>query len=410
MIYILLPTVNISIYDFIESSSDDKTPTPKISNSLSQYLYNIKDKIDTYGRDWDDFRKHTNPYEYINTVVPSKSKCVSKYKPLSRSYFKMIELLSFFDIYVVNTNSNVFDSKPAKIDDQPHIKSFHLAEGPGGFIEALANIRKDPYDKYVGMTILDDVNDNNIPAWKKSDHFLRNNPNVYIENGSTGTGDIMSIENFTHCVNKYGSSMDFITADGGFDFSSNFNNQEVNIGKLLFGQICYALCLQKKHGHFILKIFDCFMEHTIDLLYILSAFYEKVYITKPNTSRYANSEKYVVCKNFLFSSNASFLPKLKRCLETVITGTQPIHRFLQCPISSYYINRLEEYNAIFGQQQIENIHQTIVLIENKHKSDKIDNYIKTNIQKCVNWCTNHGISHNIFSSNVNAFIRQSPFD
>jgi len=407
MIYILLPTVNISIYDFIECTSDEKVPTPLISNSLSHYLYHIKNRIDTYGRDWDDFRKYTNPYEYINTVVPNKSKCISKYKPLSRSYFKMIELLSFFDIFMADTNANVFESKPAKRDDQHHIKSFHLAEGPGGFIEALANIRKDPEDIYIGMTILDDANDHNIPAWKKSDYFLRNNPNVHIENGSTGTGDIMSVSNFTYCVDKYGSSMDFITADGGFDFSSNFNNQEVNIGKLLFGQICYALCLQKKHGHFILKIFDCFMEHTIDLLYILSAFYEKVYITKPNTSRYANSEKYVVCKNFLFSSNAGFLPKLKSCFETVIMGSQPIQRFLQCPISSYYINRLEEYNAIFGQQQIENIQQTIILIENKHKSDKIDQYIKTNVQKCVNWCINHGIPHNTFSSNLNAFIRSS---
>ena len=409
MIYILLPTVNISIYDFIECTckNDDTTPTPNISNSLSHYLYHIKNRIDSYGRDWDDFRKYTNPYEYISTGVPTKSKCVSKYKPLSRSYFKMIELLSFFDIFMTDKNANAFESKPNK---PIHIKSFHLAEGPGGFIEALANIRKDPDDVYIGMTILDDINDNNIPAWKKSDHFLRNNPNVYIENGSTGTGDIMSMENFTYCVDKYGSSMDFITADGGFDFSSNFNNQEVNISKLLFGQICYALCLQKKHGHFILKIFDCFMEHTTDLLYILSAFYENVYITKPNTSRYANSEKYVVCKNFLFSSNTVFLPKLKSCLETVITRSQPIHRFLQCPISSYYINRLEEYNAIFGQQQIENIQQTIILIENRHKSDKIDHYIKTNTQKCINWCIKHDVAHNIICSNVNSFIRPSLFD
>ena len=62
MIYILLPTVNISIYDFIECTSDEKIPKPLISNSLSHYLYHIKNRIDTYGRDWDDFRKYTNPY------------------------------------------------------------------------------------------------------------------------------------------------------------------------------------------------------------------------------------------------------------------------------------------------------------------------------------------------------------
>ena len=49
--------------------------------------------------------------------------------------------------------------------------------------------------------------------------------------------------------------MDLITADGGFDFSMDFNQQEILIGKLLFAQIAYALCLQKRGGKFILKIF-----------------------------------------------------------------------------------------------------------------------------------------------------------
>ena len=109
--------------------------------------------------------------------------------------------------------------------------------------------------------------------------------------------------------------MDLITADGGFDFSMDFNKQEEYITKLLFGQVCYALCIQKPGGSFILKIFDCFMEHTIDILYILSSFYEKVYITKPHTSRYANSEKYIVCKNFLFNSIYDFYPIIKKFLN-----------------------------------------------------------------------------------------------
>jgi len=148
-------------------------------------------------------------------------------------------------------------------------------------------------------------------------YFLKNNPNVFIENGATGTGDILCIQNFKHCIDKYGSSMDLITADGGFDFSTGFNSQEINIIKLLYGQICYALCLQKHNGNFILKIFDCFMNHTVDLLYILSSFYQDVYITKPNTSRYANSEKYIVCKKFIFTSNVGFVAKLTSCFIDV---------------------------------------------------------------------------------------------
>ena len=395
MLYILLPTVNNSIISNLECVTTDANPLPTISNSLSFYLYEIKNKIDEYGGDWDEFRKYTNPYEYINSIVPNKSKCVSKYKPLSRSYFKMLEIMTSFDLYIAN-NGSVFESRNAKLRNAVPISSFHLAEGPGGFIEALVNTRRNPSDKYIGMSILDDSNDNNIPAWKKSDYFLKNNPNVAIENGATGSGDILCLKNFKYCVDKYGQSMDLITADGGFDFSSGFNSQEINITKLLYGQICYALCLQKHKGSFILKIFDCFMAHTIDLLYILSAFYQEVYITKPNTSRYANSEKYIVCKNFLFSSNTSFVAKFEKCFKDVLDSTRPIKRLLTCSVSSHFINKLEEFNSIFGQQQIDNIHQTIMLIENRHKNDKIEIYIRNNIQKCTNWCITHNVQHNIF--------------
>jgi 23S rRNA U2552 (ribose-2'-O)-methylase RlmE/FtsJ len=387
MLYILLPTLHISILKHVDCQTGEKNPEPVISQSLAHYLYEIKGKITGYGREWDSYKKYTNPYEYINSVVPNRSKCVSKYKPLSRSYFKMIEIMASFDFC-----------------DFKKINSFHIAEGPGGFIEALANSRRNPEDTYTGMTLLDDAEDTNIPAWKKSEYFLRTNPNVHIENGVSGTGDILVIENFDHCVAKYGSSMEIITADGGFDFSVDFNNQENRISKLLYAQACYAICLQKKGGNFILKIFDCFMEHTIDILYILSAFYKSVYITKPNTSRYANSEKYVVCKNFLFTNVTAFLPALRACLLNTINCKTNIHRFLNCPISSCFINRIEEYNAISGQQQLEHIQQTITLMENKHNGDKIDNLIRTNVQKCSNWCISHDVPYNIFTVAPNNFL------
>ena len=387
MLYILLPSLHIVISKHIECVTSDSKPVPVISDSLARYLYEIKNKITICGRDWDTFKKYTNPYEYINTTVPNKSKCVSKYKPLSRSYFKMLELIASFDLCPFDV-----------------INSFHLAEGPGGFIEAIANVRQHPNDSYTGMTLQDDAFDNNIPAWKKSENFIRLNPNVKIENGATGTGDILSIENFDYCLSKYGSSMNVITADGGFDFSADFNNQENHIVKLLFAQACYAICLQKKGGNFVLKIFDCFMEHTIDILYILSAFYKNVYITKPNTSRYANSEKYIVCKNFLFANVVSFVPTLRTCLSKVINSENQIHRLLTCPISSCYINKIEEYNAIAGQQQIEYIQQTITLMENKYSGDKIDNLIRVNVQKCTNWCVSHDVPHNTFIHTTNHFL------
>ena len=380
MTYYQLPTTYQNIYKHLDCVKSSKTPEPVISNSLSYYLYEIKGKLEQKERDWDIFKKYTNPFEYIHTVVPFKKRCVSKYRPLSRSFFKMIEMINTFQLH--------YDSKP--------IKTFHLAEGPGGFIEAIAETRKCPHDYYVGMTILDD-DDPNIPAWKKTEHFLREHRNVFIEAGADKTGNILSVENFKYCKEKYGSTMDLMTADGGFDFSMDFNSQEIHISKLLFAQVSYALVMQKSGGTFILKIFDCFMNHTIDVLHILSAFYDKVFIMKPRTSRYANSEKYVVCKGFKFGDSKSFYPYLIRAFEKMMLAPPPgmeelsIQRFLNIPASYYLLKKVEEYNAIFGQQQIENIHYTISLIENKHKQEKIDTLIRLNVQKCIHWCLKNSI-------------------
>jgi 23S rRNA U2552 (ribose-2'-O)-methylase RlmE/FtsJ len=306
----------------------------------------------------------------------------------------MIELTRFFKL--IETNAP--------------IRSFHLAEGPGGFIEALVHMRGRKDDSYIGMTILDKDNDSSIPAWKKSEYFLRENQNVFIEKGVTGTGDILSLENFLYCSEKYASSMDIITGDGGFDFSLDFNKQESHIAKLLFAQIAFALCMQKPGGSFILKIFDSFMQHTVDAIAILSSFYEKVYITKPQTSRYANSEKYVVCKGFIFDGNEEFLPFFRAAFTKMASLSDETHitRFLKTSLSNFFTTRIEEYNAIFGQQQIENIYYTISLIENKHKNEKIDTLIKQNTQRCINWCIKYNIPHNqVLIQGTNAFLTVS---
>ena len=380
MTYYLLPKTSINIQKHINIFFDDELPVINLSFSLSKYLSLMKEKIDLFCDDWDNFKRYTNPYEFIHTIIPNKNKSVCKYKPLSRSYFKMIEIIHLLKI---------------NINDNNKINSFHLAEGPGGFIEALAQLRNNPNDRYIGMTLIDD-NDSNIPGWKKSNIFLNKYTNVKIENGMDKTGNLLSIDNFNYCYVNYANSMDIITADGGFDFSHDFSKQEINISQLLFSQIAYAIIMQKKEGCFILKIFDCFMQHTIDLLCILCSFYDKVYIVKPNTSRYANSEKYIVCKNFNFYQNSQYYYDIfyKPFCNMVNTEDKYIKRFLNIDISLHFISKLQEYNAIFGQQQLENIYHTFTIIHNKSKMDKYHSNIRNNILKCINWCNKYGLETN----------------
>lgn len=392
-----MPNMHPTLYEYLECKEDVVPyPRPHLSSTLAYYLYDIKEQIKYLSVEWDLYKKYTNTYEYIHSSVPTKKKSVAKYNPLSRSYFKMIELTVLLQNEL---NERV-------------IRSFHLAEGPGGFIEALSYIRNCKEDEYYGMTLLDDMNDSSIPAWKKSAYFLEKNKNVHIETGFDKTGNLLSLENLQHCHEKYGASMNVITGDGGFDFSQDFNNQEQNMTRLLFAQVCFALCMQAKNGCFILKIFDCFTESTLDILALLSSFYKKMYITKPNTSRPANSEKYIVCKGFLHSNSAVFYRFIYNAFQQVLAldPKKGIHRLLpKYSIPYYFQVKTEEYNSIFGQPQIENIYYTLSLIYSNPKKEKIDTIIKSNVQKCVHWCIKHNIQHNVLfrevSTDTNSIVK-----
>ena len=219
-------TIDLENINLIIGKYDEQN----ICKSLYHYLNSMKKQIDNCADNWDIYKKYTNPYEYIHSNIPYTKQSVCKLKPLSRSFFKFIEIYG-----LLNLLENY--EKP--------IKSFHLAEGPGGFIEALQTLRLNDLDTYYGMTLIND-NDNTIPGWKKSKQFLLKHKNVIIEKGADNTGNLFNVDNLWHCYNKYKNSIDLVTGDGGFDFSIDFNKQEVLSTKLIFSEICYALAIKKK--------------------------------------------------------------------------------------------------------------------------------------------------------------------
>lgn len=345
--------------------------------SLVESLKKNKNKINQIIDEWDKYKKYTNSYEFIHTQIPNTKISISKYKPLSRSYFKMVEIINTFKL--LNKYNN-------------EIKTFHLAEGPGGFIEAIANMRKNKNDSYVGITLIN--KHSTIPNWNKCKDVMKKHKNIALEYGSDDTGDILSPDNLSYCFQKYKNSMDIITADGGFDFSSDFNNQEKLACNLIFAEICFAILTQKKGGNFIIKFFDIFTLASVDLLYILSCFYTNIAITKPCTSRTANSEKYIVCENFKFDDTSAYYDTFHNIFSWYDLKKVYIGRLLNSVIPTIYLNKIKEVNYLFGQHQIENINTTIELILTKHSSDKIDNLKKKNISRCIDWCSKNGIPYN----------------
>ena len=387
------------LFEIASSTASPADSSLLVSQTLNMYLCDIKEQIEECSEEvWDSVKKYTNPFEFIHTAIPNcKIFAVSKLRPLSRSFYKMIELhATFFN--------------PSH--EPKRMTSFHLAEGPGGFIEALVHIRSRQFtdtqhDVHYGMTLLNQ--DSSCPGWKKSKGFLEAHRNrVCIESGADGTGNIISLENFDHCVSKYKNTCDLITADGGFDFSCDFNNQETMVSRLLAAEMGFALALQKPGGHFILKVFDTFTKPTIDILFVLCNLYKEVFVSKPCTSRHANSERYVVCKHFRLKTSDTLIPHLRAMFkqldefphnEAVIASILPMEH------DSHFLNKIEECNAIIGQQQMEIINATIYLILNKGHAEKLESMKRQNIMKCISWCDKHGIPCNKIIQQNNIFLK-----
>ena len=98
MIHFQLPRNAPNTYKQIHTTFETESPKPVVSHALCNLLCDIKHRIDIKEREWDAMKRYTNPYEYIHSVVPNKRKSIASNKPLSRSYFKMIELMGFFKL------------------------------------------------------------------------------------------------------------------------------------------------------------------------------------------------------------------------------------------------------------------------------------------------------------------------
>jgi len=359
------------------SLSYDETFTNEflINTSLKKYLTSIKAEIDNVQGKWDIIKKVTNKYEYINSCVVIEglkgvNTSVCAYKPISRSYFKMIEILNNFDFKFMKSSA---------------IKTFHLAEGPGGFIEAISRKRQTKNDVYHGMTLMDNHVD--VPKWSKITNLMKEMQNIKLVFGPKNDGNLYLKHNLDFICKHYENSMHFITGDGGFDYSIDFNKQEENSINLIYCEVLYALIMQKSGGSFVLKVFDIFHRNTIEILSLLCYFYEKVHIYKPLTSREANSEKYIVCVNFKRKKNYDLIIKnLKHNFH--LMKSKKIVRIFNYDMNSFFLNKIQEINAIYGQQQIENILCTINHVHDFQK-EKISKMKQNNIEKCKKWCHEH---------------------
>lgn len=322
-------------------------------------------------KDWNGVKKLTNLYELIHIPSRNFNDSVAYYLPVSRSYFKMVEILNEFDLF------GNYQEKDITVTC--------LAEGPGGFIEAIIKHRKDKFDRVFGFTLKS--NNRNIPNWRKMHYSLgklnrngRLNPNVDLQ-----YGDIYQEQDIMKFMERVKSVSTIITADGGFDYTSSFNYQEQVSYRLIFSEIIAALHLQAPGGHFICKVFDLFSLFSIKMIYLVHCFYDEVYLYKPKTSRPANSEKYLVAKGFK-GIKPKWLSKLRKIQRTWIKGEYSTIDLKGIKLPNDFTQAIYKFNMDFVEMQNDNINQTLHLINHPPSKQNYNKIIQKQVENALEWC------------------------
>lgn len=202
---------------------------------------------------------------------------IYKNKFINRSAIKLANINYLFD--------NIFTKQKTFAD---------VCAGPGGFTEYI--LKKSNYKtKGFGITL---KNENDF----KLNKILPNNLNCfkthYGHNNSGNIYDPKIIDSFTNLIlNETKIGVDFMMSDGGFSVNGQENKQEILSKRLYLCQCLLALKIVKVGGHCIIKFFDTFTNFTINLLYLMCKCFKKCQIVKLNSSRPANSERYLICLN-----------------------------------------------------------------------------------------------------------------
>ncbi|VUZ57477.1 unnamed protein product [Hymenolepis diminuta] len=230
-------------------------------------------------------RLRSNPYEDIRSGIF-----------MNRAAMKMANMDSLF--------MGLFSGKP------PHNEILHFADicaGPGGFSEYLTWRRGCPLGskshhfqsiRGYGMTLKGECD------FKLRKFIAGPMENFRAYYGTADDGDITkwcNLASFAKTIISatYGKGVHLVMADGGFDVSDGYNLQEVKSKHIYLCQCLCALTILRPGGRFVTKLFDTFTDFTVDLLWLMSHVFRKIYIVKPITSRPANSERYLVCDGLI---------------------------------------------------------------------------------------------------------------
>jgi len=357
MNYYIIPKNNFNIK--IELKCKDEEVKPYISYSLIFYLNDIYKqilKIQEQNNDpvitIDYINKIVNPFEFIHTNVPGSLLSVSKVKPDSNIFFELMEIFQLFNINEI-------------LGLKHKINIAHLTPNHSSTSYLLNMLREDNDD----CILCEDFDYDKI-------HTL------FIKNA-------------------FDRNLDLIICE--FNATDYYNSNIYIRNMLLLFSIVTKY--QSSQGTCIIKIDSIFYKPIVDILFVLSAIYDKVYLIKPIISNITKGERYIICKSFNphVIEHTSLVHQIENQLLNKLTK-KCVHSIINNDIPYYFLNKLEESNSVIGQQQLEAYDQIINIFKNKNRDDKIETLKRNHIQKCIQWCEKNQLPHNKFIDKINIFL------
>lgn len=377
----------------IRTDFTDEAIVPKTFLGYDERLNEYRNKIDKIDPDiWKKVRWYINEYDFL-----------VKDPIINRAFYKYWEIVNEFYI---------FDSY------EEHEIVLHCAEAPGGFIQGTniyLQLENGIYDKEnvqqkKKQTIVDEDGfttivkkqrqqkeykiytislNKDLPQYKSYNlpSYNKNiiHDKIYVTYGKDQTGNINNLENVDHIQKIAKKQFYLITADGGFDEGTDFNNKEQLHYLLILSEIYSALKLQKQDGHFILKVFDILTETSLHLLYLLYLFYDEVYIYKPKTSRPTNSEKYIICKHFNRNNidiESTILNKIKNLINSIKNSKYKYSSFtLFLSIPEHFTNQIKSINSNLLSSQCDFLYEAIQLCEDTNFVNEYELKLDSCIQR-----------------------------
>lgn len=379
----------------VEFSSKPSRPSLSlIDRELYAELNESKNGIANV-KNWDKWSRLVNLYEKIKNINKTGKDIYNKID--SRAFYKLYEIIKYFNLI------NKFDIKT----------SFHFCEAPGGFVQCMLDLYPNVewYAQSLYVDGLEVYKNLDGPKWIRDGDGTGSLYNIENINAlekrfcKNSAESAESAESLNHQNKKIDGYFDFITADGGFDISVDPNNKEQYHLRLITCEIIGAIKLQKKGGSFVCKIFDSVTKPTCQLIVLLKMFYKKVFIYKPRTSRFQNSEKYIVCLDFN-GIDKDISEKLNNIVSN--WNNEMFCKDFSITIPNKITKCIYAHNEFIVNNQIKYIEES--KLAQKYTFDQISTLEATQNKRAIEFCIGFGIISNDTSSiNINNNIKCSHY-